>query len=97
MIVATQISVRASSSVRERGAGVLAQNRADAKPDARCRRGGGRARNHGSEGVVMWEVRELRLAVIFGNLPPRARADQPRLPASPTVYPRDERTGGPLH
>jgi hypothetical protein len=44
MIVATQTSARAFSSVRERGAGILVQNRASAKLDARCHRGGERAR-----------------------------------------------------
>ena len=70
MIVAAQTCVRASSSVRELGAGALAQNHANAKPDARCRRGGGHARNHANEGVAMREVRALRLATIHDTQPP---------------------------
>lgn len=81
----------------ERGAGVLSGTGANVKPGARCRRGGGRAKNHGNEGVAIGEVRALRLATLYGNLPPHARADQPRLPARPTVYPRHGQPGGPPH
>ena len=44
--------------------------------------------------VALREVSASQLATIHSNLPPYAPTDQSPLPARPTAYPRDERTGG---